>query len=87
MDLLESHLDTSSAEFKANAAHHRGLAEELKKRLGEVSRGGGAEQVQRHRARKKLFVRDRIERLLDPGTAFFELSPLAANGLYGDESP
>ena len=87
MELLESHLDTSSEEFKANAAHHRSLAEELKRRLGEARQGGGADLVARHKSRGKLFVRDRVERLLDSGTAFLELSPLAANGLYGDEAP
>jgi propionyl-CoA carboxylase len=87
MDLLESHLDTSSAEFKANDAHHRGLAAELRRRLETVRAGGGAEAVARHAARGKLLVRDRVERLLDPGTAFLELSPLAAHGLYDGEAP
>jgi acetyl-CoA carboxylase carboxyltransferase component len=87
MERLESHLDTSSAEFKANAAHHHALAADLRERLARVREGGGADQVARHRSRGKLFVRERIERLLDPGTAFLELSPLAANGLYDDEAP
>jgi acetyl-CoA carboxylase carboxyltransferase component len=87
MELLESHLDTGSDEFKANAAHHRELAAQLGRHLAAIKRGGGADQVARHTSRGKLFVRDRIERLLDPGTAFLELSPLAANGLYGDEAP
>ena len=87
MERLESHLDTSSAEFKANAAHHRALAAELRERLVRARAGGGADQVARHRARGKLFVRERIERLLDPGTAFLELSPLAADGLYDNEAP
>ncbi|MGH3054264.1 MAG: carboxyl transferase domain-containing protein, partial [Gaiellaceae bacterium] len=87
MELLESHLDTRSAEFKANAEHHRALAADLARRLGEVKRGGGDEQVARHRSRGKLFVRDRIEKLCDPGSAFLELSPLAANGLYDNEAP
>ncbi|HEY2956069.1 MAG TPA: carboxyl transferase domain-containing protein [Candidatus Eisenbacteria bacterium] len=87
MELLESHLDTSSDEFKANAAHHRALAAELKQKLAAVKQGGGAELVARHASRGKLFVRDRIERLLDPGTAFLELSPLAAHGLYEGEAP
>ena len=87
MELLESHLDTQSDEFKANAAHHRALAAELKRQLAAVKQGGGAEQVERHRSRGKLFVRERVERLLDPGTAFLELSPLAAHGLYDDEAP
>jgi len=87
MERLESHLDTSSAEFKANAAHHRALAADLRERLARVREGGGPDQVARHRSRGKLLVRERIERLLDPGTAFLELSPLAANGLYDDEAP
>jgi acetyl-CoA carboxylase carboxyltransferase component len=87
MDLLESHLDTGSEEFKANAAHHRALAAELTRHLAAVKQGGGADQVARHKARGKLFVRDRIERLLDPGSAFLELSPLAAHGLYDGEAP
>ena len=87
MELLESHIDTSGEEFKANAAHHQALAAELKGRLAGIQQGGGPELVARHTARGKLFVRERIERLLDPGTAFLELSPLAANGLYDNAAP
>ncbi len=87
MELLESHLDTSSAEFKENERHHRALAAELRKHLEGVRAGGGAESVARHRSRGKLLVRERIERLLDPGTAFLELSPLAAHELYEGEAP
>jgi len=87
MERLESHLDVHSDEFKANAKHHRALAEDLRRRLAAVKHGGGAEAVKKHTSRGKLFVRERVERLLDPGTAFLELSPLAANGLYGDEVP
>jgi 3-methylcrotonyl-CoA carboxylase beta subunit/propionyl-CoA carboxylase len=87
MELLESRLDTTSDEFKANAAHHRALAAELRERLARVRQGGGAENVTRHTARGKLFVRERIERLLDPGTAFLELSPLAAWDLYDGDAP
>jgi len=87
MEQLDSHLDTRSDEFKANAAHHRALAEDLKRRLVAVREGGGREQVERHRSRGKLFVRERVERLCDPGTAFLELSPLAANGMYDDGAP
>ena len=87
MERLESHLDTHSAEFKANAEHHRALADDLRRRLAAVKEGGGADAMKKHTSRGKLFVRERVERLLDPGTAFLELSPLAANGLYGDEAP
>src|SRR5262245_15328710 len=87
MERLESHLDTNSDEFKANAKHHRALAAELEQRLAAVRQGGGAESVKRHTSRGKLFVRERVERLLDPGTAFLELSPLAANGMYDGDAP
>ena len=87
MERIESHLDTQSEEFKSNAAHHRSLAEDLRLRLDKVRQGGGEESVARHKSRGKQFVRDRIEGLLDPGTSFLELSPLAANGLYDDEAP
>jgi len=87
VEVLESHLDVQSDEFKANAAHHRALAADLRRRLEAVKQGGGPELIKKHTSRGKLFVRERIERLLDPGTAFLELSPLAANGLYDDEAP
>jgi acetyl-CoA carboxylase carboxyltransferase component len=87
VELLESHLDVQSEEFKSNAAHHRALAAELRRQLETVRLGGGKAHVERHKSRGKLFVRERIERLLDPGTAFLELSPLAANGLYDGEAP
>src|SRR3989442_2717935 len=87
MELLESHHDTLSDEFKANAAHHRALATELRERLSRVKLGGGAELVKRHTSRGKLFVRERVERLLDPGTAVLELSPLAAYDMYGGDAP
>ncbi len=87
MEILESHVDPASAEFKANAAHHRALAEELAAHHARVREGGGAESRALHEKRGKLFVRDRIAALLDPGSAFLELSPLAANGLYDDAAP
>src|SRR5881396_1592568 len=87
MELLESHAETTDEAFKANAAHHRRLAAELRERLERVKRGGGPELVKRHASRGKLFVRERIERLLDPGTAFLELSPLAAWDMYDGEAP
>ena len=87
MELLESHLDVHGEEFQVNAAHHRALAAELRRHLERVRQGGGKDHVERHKARGKLFVRDRIERLLDPGTAFLELSPLAAHDMYDGEAP
>ncbi|HET9886992.1 MAG TPA: carboxyl transferase domain-containing protein, partial [bacterium] len=87
MEILESVLETSTAEFRANAEHHESLAAELALRLARVREGGGREQRALHEKRSKLFVRDRIDRLLDDGSPFLELSPLAAFGLYEDAAP
>src|SRR5512146_189204 len=87
METLSSALDPNSPEFKANAEHNRALAAELKKRLVHVRNGGGEKYRKRHEQQGKLFVRDRIDRLLDAGSPFLELSALAAHGLYGGEAP
>ncbi len=84
---LPSTIDSQDPEFRANAEHHRSLAEELRQRLAHVRGGGGPQRRQRHEVRGKLFVRERIERLLDPGSPFLELSPLAAWEMYEDEVP
>jgi acetyl-CoA carboxylase carboxyltransferase component len=70
-----------------NAASMLALVAGLRAQLERVRAGGGAAAVERHRARGKLFVRERIDRLVDPGTPFLELSPLAAHGLYDGEAP
>jgi acetyl-CoA carboxylase carboxyltransferase component len=85
--VLPTAVDTASAEFRRNRQHMQALVEELQERLAQVRQGGGPEQVQRHRARGKLTARERIERLLDPGSAFLELSPLAAWDMYEGEAP
>ena len=87
MDQLTSHVDPSSAEFRANAERLRALVQEHRDRLARVAQGGGPRYLERHRQQGKLPVRERIEKLLDPGTAFLELSPLAAFGLCDDEAP
>ncbi|MBK6648204.1 MAG: methylcrotonoyl-CoA carboxylase [Anaerolineales bacterium] len=87
METLSSALDPHSPEFKANAEHNRALAQELKKHLADVREGGGEKYRKRHEEQGKLFVRERIERLLDPGAPFLELSALAAIHLYNNEAP
>jgi 3-methylcrotonyl-CoA carboxylase beta subunit len=87
MPVLETKVDRKSPEFAANAAALRALVDELKARQAAVSRGGGEAARSKHVARGKLLPRDRVEMLLDPGAPFLELSPLAAFGMYGDESP
>jgi 3-methylcrotonyl-CoA carboxylase beta subunit len=87
MPRIDTHLDTGSDEFRRNREHTRELVSDLERRLDRVRSGGGPTAVERHRARGKLLARERIERLVDPGAAFLELSSLAAEGLYGDEAP
>lgn len=86
MSTIPTHI-TRDAEFAANAEYHRGLAAELRERLNQAALGGSAEARQRHCARNKLLVRDRIANLLDDGTAFLELSALAAYEVYADDVP
>jgi acetyl-CoA carboxylase carboxyltransferase component len=87
MAVLESRVDCSDAEFRANRDHNLSLVADLRARLARVKEGGGEDAVRRHRARGKLLARERIERLIDPRTPFLELSPLAANGMYDDDAP
>ncbi len=87
MDVIESKLNTSEAGFVENAAHMVGLVKALRERIATVKAGGGAVAMERHRSRGKLLARDRIEKLLDPDSAFLELSPLAAWGMYGGDAP
>jgi 3-methylcrotonyl-CoA carboxylase beta subunit len=84
MAILETSVDPQSKEFKANAAHMRALVEELNKRRAEALLGGSEKARERHVKRGKLLPRERVARLIDPGSPFLELSPLAANGLYGE---
>jgi 3-methylcrotonyl-CoA carboxylase beta subunit len=90
MAVLRSAIDPSSAAFAANASAMRALVAELRERTASVAgRGAGGDErsIARHRERGKLPVRERVERLTDPGSAFLELSALAATGLYDDEAP
>ncbi len=85
--IIQSHVDQRSAEFKENTQHNQALAAELRDRVREAHAGGNADARAKHEARGKLFVRQRIERLIDPDTAFLELSPLAAYHVYEDDVP
>src|SRR5512147_2165966 len=87
METLSSSIDSSFSEFQQNAEHHRQLANELRQRLALIREGGGEKYRRRQEEQGKLFVRDRIERLLDPGSPFLELSALAAVGMYDLEAP
>jgi len=87
METLKSRVDKHSAEFQENARHHRRLAEELRRRLDKVRAGGPEQAIATLRKRGKLLARERIQKLLDEGTPFLELSALAAWGLHGGEAP
>src|SRR5574341_1520418 len=87
MDAIRSRVDSKSAEFQANAAHHRRLAQMLRERLAQVRKGGPEAAVATQRKRGKLLVRERIDKLIDPETPFLELSPLAAWGRHEGEVP
>ena len=87
MAAFNSALDSRSEAFRANAKAMKGLADELKKRLASIAKGGGEEARKKHLARGKLLPRERIRLLLDPGAPFLEFSALAGFGLYPDEVP
>ena len=70
-----------------NAAAHAELVADLAEQLRVVAAGGGERARERHVARGKLLPRERVDALLDPGSPFLELSPLAAHGLYGGDAP
>ncbi|HVI59831.1 MAG TPA: carboxyl transferase domain-containing protein [Luteimonas sp.] len=87
MPVLRSGLDTRAQAFVENAEYHGELSRELDRRLARAAEGGGAKARDRHTARGKLLARDRITALLDPGSPFLEIAPLAAEGMYDDAAP
>ena len=90
MAVLRSRLDPTAPETRANHGAMAALVADLRRRQREVAgRGAGGDEksIARHRERGKLPVRERIDRLLDPGSGFLELSPLAADGLYEGDAP
>jgi 3-methylcrotonyl-CoA carboxylase beta subunit len=82
---LRSGVDPTSSDFARNADAMKALVAELRDKLARVAGGGGEAARARHTSRGKMLARDRVDLLLDPGTAFLELSPLAANGMYGGD--
>ncbi len=87
LPVLKSRVDPKSRDFQDNAAHHEKLLANLRSRLEKVRRGGPEKAVSLHKSRGKLTARERIANLVDPGSFFLELSPLAAAGLYEDAVP
>ena len=82
---LTSSISTRDERFKANAAAMTKLTAELSERIATAAKGGDERSRQRHAERGKLLPRERVNRLIDPGTPFLELSPLAACGMYDDD--
>ena len=82
MDRLPTRVNRADPDFAQRKAHNLALVSQLRERLETASFGGGGKYVERHRSRGKHLARERIERIIDPGTAFLELSPLAAYKLY-----
>ena len=77
-----SQINRGSSAFNENARAMRGLVEEMRVRAAEIHQGGGAARAERHKARGRLLARERIDRLIDPGSPFLELGQFAAFGLY-----
>jgi len=87
MTVLSTAIDSKSESFRGNAANLRKLTDELKAELSRTAEGGGEKARAKHVARGKLLPRERVRALLDPGSPFLELSPLAAHGMYDDAAP
>ena len=87
MDVIQSQIRLDTPEFRANHETMTRLVAELDQRLAAAREGGGPKAQERHRVQGKLAVRERIDRLLDPGSPFLELSPLAAFGMYESQAP
>ncbi|KAH0451818.1 hypothetical protein IEQ34_019117 [Dendrobium chrysotoxum] len=85
--VLPDGVDRSTEAFARNAANAEGLLSQLRSHIQKVLGGGGAEAVRRNRSRNKLLPRERIDRVIDPGSSFLELSQLAGNDLYEEPLP
>ncbi|HKY20297.1 MAG TPA: carboxyl transferase domain-containing protein [Vicinamibacterales bacterium] len=87
MQILETLINTNSATYKANRERMLKVVGDLRARIAAAREGGGSKYVERHRAQGKLPVRERIARLIDAGSTFLELSPLAGYGVYDEDAP
>ncbi|MFO7560870.1 MAG: carboxyl transferase domain-containing protein, partial [Desulfobacterales bacterium] len=87
MPALPTAIRTSDEAFSANRRHMEALVEDLRAQVARVALGGGERARALHAERGKLLPRERVDALLDPGSPFLELSPLAAHGMYEDQAP
>ena len=87
MAILNTQINTRSPEYAANQAAMQRQVDELQRLLNLIHQGGGAKAQERHTSRGKLLPRERINALLDPGSPFLEVAPLAAHEVYGEDVP
>lgn len=87
MEVIESLIDSNSSDFKANAEAMLQHVQQWRSRVEQIKQGGGEEAAKKHKSRGKLTARERIEALVDPGTAFLEFSSLAAWNMYDQQAP
>jgi 3-methylcrotonyl-CoA carboxylase beta subunit len=87
MSVIETHIQTNSEDYKKNRQFMVELVHQLKDRCEQVRMGGGSDAIQKHKKRGKWTARERIENLVDQGTAFLELSTLAAWDMYDQQAP
>ena len=85
--VLDTKLSSDNEQFRSNAVHNRALADKLRGDVAQAALGGNEKSRERHTSRGKLLPRDRVERLLDPGSPFLEIGQLAACDLYDGEVP
>src|SRR2546425_5342355 len=85
--VLRTEADHTDPAYERYHKEHAALVEDLRARLAQARLGGSERARARHVERGKLLPRDRVDSLVDPGSPFLELSPLAAGGMYGDEAP
>jgi 3-methylcrotonyl-CoA carboxylase beta subunit len=87
VETIQTQLDVTSNEFKANKQAYEEILGQFRDRIKKIESGGGEEALKKHRARNKLTARERIQKLIDPGSPFLEFSQLAALEMYDDEAP
>ncbi len=87
MEILETEINSSSSEFSENSQWLQSLVAEFREKVEATKAGGGIDSIKKHKARNKLTARERIEKLIDPGSAFLEFSTLAATEMYNNEAP
>jgi 3-methylcrotonyl-CoA carboxylase beta subunit len=86
-NVLDGEVDTRSLEYQENYENMNNQLNEMKKIVEKVKLGGGIETIKRHLSRNKILPRERVEKLLDPGSPFLELSQTAGYKLYDDDVP